>query len=192
MQLVPGTEVAVVPKRRKKYLDSHENAHVQSSNNNHPIAKALLRVQDSGQKLMHKSEVKGVELGVVLTNVVFIHPETARNYSFDSLQLVIIVPRSSSKVNYNDTDMSRKKSISTAKELNDGLADKKESRQVVVRLLISESVAKGHVMMAQSLRHYLRTDLHSCMLISKVVNNVMFYFYIPFDSLIRCVSCSLS
>lgn len=161
VQLVPGTEVAVAPKRRKKYLDSHKNALVQSSNKDHPIAKALLRVQDSGQKLIHKSEVKGVELGVVLTNVVYIHPETARNYSFDSLQLVILVPRSPSKGNYNDTDMFRKKSISTAKEFSDGLADKKEPCQVVVRLLISESVAKGHVMMAQSLRHYLRTGLHS-------------------------------
>ncbi|RVW87836.1 Peroxisome biogenesis protein 1 [Vitis vinifera] len=132
VQLVPGTEVAVAPKRRKKYLDSHKNALVQSSNKDHPIAKALLRVQDSGQKLIHKSEVKGVELGVITI-----------------------------KGNYNDTDMFRKKSISTAKEFSDGLADKKEPCQVVVRLLISESVAKGHVMMAQSLRHYLRTGLHS-------------------------------
>lgn len=192
MQLVPGTEVAVAPKRRKKYLDSHENALEQSSNKDHPIAKALLRVQDSGQKLMQKSEVKGVELGVVLTNIVFLHPETARNYSFDSLQSVIIVPRSPSKENYNDTDMLRKKSMSASKEPNDGLADKKESRQVLVRLLISKVVAKGHVMMAQSLRHYLRTGLHSCMLISQVLNKVMFYFYIPFNSLIRCISCSLS
>ncbi|RVW34016.1 putative ribonuclease H protein [Vitis vinifera] len=58
---------------------------------------------------------------------------------------------------------SGRKAFQTAKEFSDGLADKKEPCQVVVRLLISESVAKGHVMMAQSLRHYLRTGLHSCL-----------------------------
>lgn len=173
MQLVPGTEVAVAPKRREKYLDSHKNALMQSLDKDYPIAKALLRIQDSGQQLIHKSEVNGVELSVVLTNIVFIHPETATNYSFDSCQLVVIEPRLPSKQNYNDTDMLRNKSISTAKEFSDGLAGKNEHRQVVARLLISESVAKGHVMMAQSLRHYLRTGLHSCMLILQLVNEVI-------------------
>lgn len=165
VQLVPGTEVAVAPKRRKKDM-SKQDAFVQSSNKECNIVKALLRLQDSDTRLFHKCYVKGVELGVALTSVAYMHPETARKFSLESLQSVTIVPRLSSKESAKtpDTDMLRMKSTSTTKEVNNG-SDKKEFRQAIVCLLISDSVAKGHLMIARSLRLYLRAGLHSCMLI---------------------------
>ncbi|CAK9170048.1 unnamed protein product, partial [Ilex paraguariensis] len=96
-------------------------------------------------------------MGVVLTSAVFIHPDTAKKNSFNSLQLVDIVPRLPSKEikKNHETDRPSVKSSSTAKEA------KQEFHQAIVRLLISESVAKGHIMVSESLRLYLRAGLHS-------------------------------
>ncbi|CAL5412876.1 unnamed protein product [Camellia sinensis] len=144
VQLVPGTEVAVAPKRRKKINDSYEDSSTQSSNKEHSMGKALLRVQDPDGRLMHKCEINGVEMGVVLTSVIFIHPETARNYSLDS-QSVVIMPRLLSKERFKDHETDTLKNSSTAKQVNGGiLTNKKDCREAVVHLLISESVAKGH------------------------------------------------
>lgn len=44
VQLMPGTEVVVAPKRRKKSLDSTGDSHLDSSNKEH-AAKMLLRLQ---------------------------------------------------------------------------------------------------------------------------------------------------
>ncbi|KAL7210805.1 hypothetical protein ACSBR2_013809 [Camellia fascicularis] len=161
VQLVPGTEVAVAPRRRKKINDSYEDSSTQSSNKEHCMGKALLRVQDPDGRLMHKCDINGVEMGVVLTSVIFIHPETARNYSLDS-QSVVIMPRLLSKERFKDHETDTLKNSSTAKQVNGGiLTNKKDCREAVVHLLISESVAKGHVMLSKSLRLYLRASLRS-------------------------------
>ncbi|XVF39995.1 hypothetical protein PTKIN_Ptkin01aG0077700 [Pterospermum kingtungense] len=159
VQLVPGTEVAVAPKSRKKNLNNME-----SSTGESPGTKAVLRLQDSDRRLFHKSNVKGVELEVALTSVAFIHQETAKRFSLESLQLVVIVPRLSSKEsvkNVENNALGMKGSI-TSKEVNSGIStDNKEFRQVIVRLLISDSAARGHIMITRSLRLYLRAGLHS-------------------------------
>ncbi|CAK7356597.1 unnamed protein product [Dovyalis caffra] len=163
VQLVPGAEVAVAPKRRKKDVNK-QDATVQSSNKEINKAKALLRVQDLDRRLFKKCDVRGVELAIAVTCVAYLHPETAQNFSLDSLQLVTLVPRLSSKdgVKTPDSDALRVKSASTPNLTNDGtLTGKKEFRQAIVRLLFSDSVAKGHVMIARSLRLYLRAGLHS-------------------------------
>lgn len=153
---MPGTEVAVAPKRRK-------NPSMQSPEEGHTIAKALLRVQDSDSRFIYKFEERGVKMDVVFTSGVFIHPETAKKYSFSSLQLVVISPRSLSKESKKKL---HSKSKATEKEANNGnLTDKWDCHQVIVRVLLSESVAKGHIMLAQSLRLYLGAGLHSSKLI---------------------------
>ncbi|KAL7616859.1 hypothetical protein Lser_V15G00299 [Lactuca serriola] len=139
VQLVPGTEVCVAPKRRRKSENS--------------VVKALLRIQDGDSRFFHKLRVKDTEMGVVLTSAVFIHPETAKVSSLDSLQTIVLEQRLVKK---------EKKLNSTAKEVDNVIpTDKQDTRQAVVRLLISDSVAKGHVMLSQSLRFYLRAGLHS-------------------------------
>ncbi|KAK4564265.1 hypothetical protein RGQ29_006369 [Quercus rubra] len=162
VQLVAGTEVAVAPKRRKKNGNAHEGPYMQSSIKEHPFARALLRIQDPDRRFIHKSYVNGVELGVVLTSVAFIHPETAQNFSLDSLQFVVIIPRSSSEESSKNSDNDSFRKRSSSPPVNSGnLTEKKKIRQAVVHLLISESVAKGHVMFAKSLRLYLGVGLHS-------------------------------
>ena len=158
MKLVSGTEVAVAPKRRKKTVDSNQDSSLLSSNKVHHSTMALLRVQDADRRLIHKSYVESVELGVILTSVALVHPETAKMFALDSLRSVAIVPRLSSKesVKYSERDGLRVKGSTTSKD------SKQEHRQAVVRLLVSDSVTKGHVMIAQSLRLYLRAGLHSC------------------------------
>lgn len=163
---MPGTEVEVAPKTRKKISDSAGNSHVGSNSKDH-TAKMLLRLQEPNELCRTSTHVKGVELHVGLTSVAFVHPETAKRFSFDMLQLVSIVPRVSKE---NVSKSRRKSNIMKAKggsavsEVENGNTDKKEHRQAVVHLLISESVAKGHVMLAKSLRLYLRASLHSCTL----------------------------
>ncbi|KDP37137.1 hypothetical protein JCGZ_06193 [Jatropha curcas] len=164
VQLVPGTEVAVAPKRRKTDLNK-QDASIQSSSKESNVPKALLRLQDLDARLLHKSEVKGVELGVVLTSVGYVHPETAKKFSLDALHMFTVVPRLSSKesIRTPESDVSRmKSSSSTLKDANTDLStNKNEHRQAIVRILYSDSVAKGHIMIARSLRLYLRASLHS-------------------------------
>ncbi|KAJ0805322.1 putative AAA+ ATPase domain, ATPase, AAA-type, core, aspartate decarboxylase-like domain superfamily [Helianthus annuus] len=150
VRLVPGTEVSVAPKRRRKSENS--------------IVKALLRIQDGDSRFCHKCQVNDTEIGVVLTSAVFIHPETAKSFSLDSLQPVVLEQKlvtKERKLN-NGTYNSTKNGKSTAKEVENGTESQpRDIRQAVVRLLLSDSVAKGHIMLSQSLRRYLRAGLHS-------------------------------
>ncbi|KAK1427175.1 hypothetical protein QVD17_15858 [Tagetes erecta] len=150
VQLVPGTEVSVAPKRRKR---SEKSA-----------VMALLRIQDGDTRFCHKCQVNDTEIGVVLTSAVFIHPETAKSFSLDSLQPVVLeqkIVMKERKLNQGTHNIT-KNGKSTAKEDENGTESQlRDTRQAVVRLLISDSVAKGHVMLSQSLRCYLRASLHS-------------------------------
>ncbi|KAM6575126.1 hypothetical protein CsatA_023453 [Cannabis sativa] len=161
VQLVPGTEVAVAPKRRRKNLDSSHDSSLLSSNKARHTAMALLRVQDGNRRLVHKSFVESIELDVVLTSVAMIHPETAKMYELDSLQSVILVPRLSSKDSVKDSEKDGLTVKSNLASKDAKIAIKQEHRQAVVRILVSDSVARGHVMIAHSLRLYLRAGLHS-------------------------------
>lgn len=164
VQLVPGTEVAVAPKRRKKNVNSLEDGNRQFSTKEHQLARALLRIQDPDRRFIHGTTVNGIEVGVALTSVAFIHSETAKSFSLDPLQLVVIIPRSSSEESLNNSESVsvRTKGSSTPKVADIGnLTEKKKNRQAVVRLMIEESVAKGHVMIARSLHLYLGVGLHS-------------------------------
>ncbi|GAU28944.1 hypothetical protein TSUD_59570 [Trifolium subterraneum] len=163
VQLMPGTEVEVAPKTRKRNLDSAGDSHVGSNSREH-TAKMLLRLQEPNDLCRTSTHIKGVKLHVGLTSVAVVHPETAKRFSFNTLQLVSIVPRVS-KENVNNSrtksNIMKAKGGSAVNEVENENTDKKEHRQAVVHLLISESVAKGHVMLAKSLRLYLRASLHS-------------------------------
>ncbi|KAK4391024.1 Peroxisome biogenesis protein 1 [Sesamum angolense] len=152
VQLVPGTEVAVAPKRRK-------NPSIQSQEESLKIPKAQLRVQDSDSTFIYKCEENGVRMDVMFTSGAFIHPETAKKYSLNSLQFVVISPRFPSK---ESKKRLHSRSEASEKDTNNGnLTDKQDRHQIVVCLLLSESVTKGHIMLSQSLRLYLGAELHS-------------------------------
>ncbi|KAF7101428.1 hypothetical protein CFC21_102776 [Triticum aestivum] len=114
VQLVPGTEVAVAPKKRK---EKYQDVQKQGSLKEQVETKALLRVQAADRKYTHKFKSKGIELGVVLSYAVLIHPDTAARTSFDS-------------------------------------------------------VAKGHVMLPYSIRHFISADTHSLVYVKKYTANV--------------------
>lgn len=156
VQLVPGTEVAVAPKRRR-------NPSIQSPEQGHMIKKVLLRVQDSDSRFIHKCNQNGSEMDVVFTSGAFIHPETAKKYEFTELQSVVISPRLRSK---ESKKKPHSKGGATEKEASvRSISDKQDCHQVVVHILLSESVVKGHIMLSLSLRLYLGAQLHSCRLI---------------------------
>ncbi|KAK4279639.1 hypothetical protein QN277_011385 [Acacia crassicarpa] len=162
VQLMPGTEVAVAPKIRKRFSNSLADLNPDSNDREH-TPKMLLRIQDP-DRLCHTSAcVKGVDLHMELTSAAFVHPETSKRFSLNRLQLVSIVPRISNKANVTSrTNIMKTKGSSTTREVDSGnLTDEKGCQQAIVYLLLSESVAKGHVMVAKSLRQYLRVGLHS-------------------------------
>ncbi|XP_022954952.1 peroxisome biogenesis protein 1 isoform X1 [Cucurbita moschata] len=167
VQLVPGTEVVVAPKTRKRVLDSREGSCMQSS---HMVQeKAMLRVQDLDKRLICNSNCAGTEVRVVPTSVAFIHPQTAKNFSLNSLELVSILPRSSGKERGKHSEINdlRNSKGSTAKANGGERANGEESRQAIVYLLNSNLVNEGHIMIARSLRLYLRINLHSWVLVKQ-------------------------
>ncbi|XP_030549242.1 peroxisome biogenesis protein 1 [Rhodamnia argentea] len=161
VQLVPGTEVAVAPKRRRKNLPRNEDHSTQSPNRKQQPQRVLLRIQEPDERLIHVNKVNGVELGIVLTAIAYIHPETARSFGCDPLSTVIIMPFSAKESNKNPAINSFRPKVNlNGKEGSRGI-EKNEVCNAVVRLLISESVAKGHIMISQSLCMYLGVGLHS-------------------------------
>ncbi|ESW29810.1 hypothetical protein PHAVU_002G100600 [Phaseolus vulgaris] len=184
VQLMQETEVAVAPKRRKKSLDSAGDSHQDSSNKEH-TSKMLLRLQDPEGLCCTSTHVKGVDFNVGLTTVAFVHPETANKYSFNMLQLVLIVPRvSKENVNISRTNIMKNRSGSTTNKVENVYTDKTEYRQAIVQLMISESVAEGHVMVAKSLRLYLRASLRSWVYLKAC--NIILEKNIPSTSLFPC------
>ncbi|TVU04575.1 hypothetical protein EJB05_47691, partial [Eragrostis curvula] len=149
VQLVPGTEVAVAPKKRKE--KSSHDVQKQTPLKEQVKIKALLRVQAADWKYAHTFRYKGVDIGVVLSYAALIHPDTATNISLGNLQLVTISPKSSKKgLPPKGKEVAQKKGVSVAKE---------RTQEAVVHILFSDSVAKGHVMLPYSLRHFIRVYL---------------------------------
>uniref|UniRef100_A0A8R7R579 Peroxisomal ATPase PEX1 N-terminal C-lobe domain-containing protein n=1 Tax=Triticum urartu TaxID=4572 RepID=A0A8R7R579_TRIUA len=160
VQLVPGTEVAVAPKKRK---EKFQDVQKQGSLKEQVETKALLRVQAADRKYAHKFKSKGIELGVVLSYAVLIHPDTAARTSFGNLQLVTISSKSLSKgLTEQGKEAAQKKGVSVPKR----------TREVVVYVLFSDSVAKGHVMLPYSIRHFISADTHSWVYVTKYTANV--------------------
>lgn len=152
MQLVPDIEVVVAPKSRKK-----------SPEESCTIAKAQLRVQDLDSRYTYTCKENGVDMDVLFTSSVLIHPETANKYSFSSGQFVVISSLVPSKGNKKKL---QPKSTAADREANTGSVRFKQDGEHAVRLLLSGSVAKGHIMLSQSLRYHLGARLHSCKLVA--------------------------
>ncbi|KAF6137695.1 hypothetical protein GIB67_023629 [Kingdonia uniflora] len=154
-----GTEVAVATKRRRTSVNSHHDSHTQGSRKEKSLTKALLRVQGPTKDWVHRREVKGIDLGVVLTSVAFIHPETANHLKLSNHQLIIIFCKSPPKKDMKIAKTITKKSSSAAKDgAVSSFTDKEPTRHTIVHLLLSESVAKGHVMLPHSLRFLSKSN----------------------------------
>ncbi|KAL6858720.1 hypothetical protein ACP4OV_017722 [Aristida adscensionis] len=163
VQLMPGTEVAVAPKKREKEKSS-QDVRKDDALKEQVKKKAVLRVQAADRKYAHIFKYKGAELGVVLSCAVLVHPDTAASVSLGNLQLVTISPKSSKRgLTQKDKDVSQKKGFSVAKE---------RVRKLVVYILLSDSVAKGHVMLPYSIRHFVSADVHSWVHIKTYTANI--------------------
>lgn len=153
MQLVPGTEIVVAPKTRFK-PPPKPNPQIEQTK-----LKALLRVQAGDSKHVHQFNYRGVELGVFLTSCVFIHPETAINIGFGDFEFGVV----SAKMVLKDSGKNGKGEVSvTKKVMNSNLNSREKKRHIVVRVIYSNSVGKGHLMLPQSIRHFIRADVHEC------------------------------
>lgn len=157
---MPGTEVAVAPKRRERNLNAKKgsDASVKECSN----VKIMLRVQETTRSAFHEADVKGFDVRVALTTIAYIHPETAEKFSLESLQMVSVSPRKPLKGSMKKDEALNKKNSEASKVVeNDTRSSKKEPRRAILRLVISDLAAKGHLMMVESLRLYLGAGLHS-------------------------------
>lgn len=155
-----GTEVAVAPKRRERNLNAKKgsDASVKECSN----VKIMLRVQETTRSAFHEADVKGFDVRVALTTIAYIHPETAEKFSLESLQMVSVSPRKPLKGSMKKDEALNKKNSEASKVVeNDTRSSKKEPRRAILRLVISDLAAKGHLMMVESLRLYLGAGLHS-------------------------------
>ncbi|CAH9133056.1 unnamed protein product [Cuscuta epithymum] len=183
VQLVPGSEVAIAPKRRNRKLSSEEQSITTSDG--FPITKALLRVQDPASKCIYKYQGRDDEMEVTLTSAILIHPETAKQYSFQSLGTMVIMARPLPKENKKSYAIDNEKTSANTNEVNRGMhIDDQDENQAVVRLLFSKSVAKGHVMLPLPLRLYLRATLHSWVYVKQSKINLK--MEIPLASISPC------
>ncbi|XP_014757702.1 peroxisome biogenesis protein 1 isoform X2 [Brachypodium distachyon] len=151
VQLIPGTEVIVAPKKRKDEVNSHK---CEQDVLKQPHKKALLRVQEAGGKYVHQFEYNGIQLGVFVTYVVQIHPDTAANLSLSDLQLVSITPKFSPKESTGNGKGSDQQIKGSVRGVNSG-------RRIVVHIILLDSVAKEHIMLPQSICCYIGTGVHS-------------------------------
>lgn len=156
---MPGTEVAVRPKSRKSRVSACTDVQSHSSTEEKGM-KAILRIQASKVKHTHKLVFGGVELGVVLTSVVYLHPETARKLSFDNLQLVVIEPRLRL---FKEIKQRRGGNFSSTEGNTEGSSNNtRRARHTILRILYSDAVVKGHVMLPKAVCLHLRVGAHSC------------------------------
>ncbi|KAI4312488.1 hypothetical protein MLD38_037294 [Melastoma candidum] len=160
VQLVPGTEVAVAPKRRLQRSNTEQDTTEHSSEE---IKKALLRVQDPNDALTRKVEINSLALSISLTAVAYVHPETAKHFGFGSHCSVVVLPSTTkglkSKLIKNQLKV---KSETGPKEGSTGsLAAKKVERYYIVSLLMSDAVVEGHIMISWPVCMYLGIGPHS-------------------------------
>lgn len=190
---MPGTEVAVTPKKRKKGIDANRDVQKQSSVKEQLMMKALLRVQAADKRHVHRFRFGDVELGVLLTSVVYIHPETASKFSFDNHQLITIFPRlPPNEIMQNGKDIiQRRGNNSPSTDRSNGLLipGKEAVRHTVVRILFSDSVAKGHVMLPQSLRLFIGAGVHSCKYVK--LNSLCDVNFVELLLFLFCISSNL-
>ncbi|KAL1191267.1 Peroxisomal ATPase PEX1 [Cardamine amara subsp. amara] len=186
VQLVPGTEVAVAPKRRERNLNAKKGPDAFAPDKECNNVKVLLRVQDTDGSAFLEADVKGFELRVALTSIAYIHPETAKKYSLESLQLISVSPRIPLKGSEKKDEALNMKNSEASKVVENGTpSTQKEPRQAILRLFFSDLAAKGHLMMVESLRLYLGAGLHSWVYLREC--NVNVNKEIPALSLSPCV-----
>ncbi|XP_019090622.1 PREDICTED: peroxisome biogenesis protein 1-like isoform X1 [Camelina sativa] len=186
VQLVPGTEVAVAPKRRDRNLNAKKSPYAFAPEKECNDLKVLLRVQDTDKSAFRDADVKGFELRVALTSIAYIHPETAKKFSLESLQLISVSPRIPLKGSAKKDEALDMKNSEASKVAENGTPSaKKEPRQAILRLVFSDLAALGHLMMPESLRLYLGAGLHSWVYLRGC--NVKVHKEIPAFSLSPCV-----
>ncbi|ESQ40798.1 hypothetical protein EUTSA_v10012497mg [Eutrema salsugineum] len=186
VQLVTGTEVAVAPKRRERNLNAKNGSDAFASDKECNNEKILLRVQNTTRSAFHEADVKGFDVRVALTSIAYIHPETAKKYSLESLQMISVSPRIPLKGSAKKDEALNMKSSEASKVVENGTPSaKKEPRRAILRLVFSDLAAKGHLMMVESLRLYLGAGLHSWVYLRGC--NVNVNKEIPALSLSSCV-----
>ncbi|CAH2073519.1 unnamed protein product [Thlaspi arvense] len=162
VQLVPGSEVAVAPKRRERNLNAKKGSDAFDSEKECNNVKVLLRVQDTNRSAFHEADVKGFDVRVALTSIAYIHPETAKKYSLESLQMISVSPRIPLKGSAKKDEALDMRNSEASKVVENGTQSaKKDPRRAILRLVFSDLAAKGHIMMVESLRLYLGAGLHS-------------------------------
>eukprot|EP01018_Ginkgo_biloba_P029575 Gb_20751 [translate_table: standard] len=168
VQLVPGTELAVAPKRRKQSMST--NLTTERGELDNAMTKASLRVQELERSLLQTCKSRSLRFGVVPTSVAFLSPDTAEGFSLSNGQLAILTSMSGEtkiSLNYGRQDGRKKSQPYVGEKANITTTDdsKRIARQVICQLVFLETVSRGHIMLARSLRLYIGANIHTRVLV---------------------------
>ena len=150
VRLVPGTELIVAPKPRKKFTQQ-DTTIVEPS-----IVKACLRVQELKSSLLQPCEMENFKCSIAPTTSIFVSANTAKKIPLINGQLVSVrsLDGSSKWKDQNGKNEAEKKDA--------GKIDR-PAKSVVLRVVYSHLVAKGHVMLSSAIRLFIGAQIHTRM-----------------------------
>eukprot|EP00249_Psilotum_nudum_P010200 c22398_g1_i1 orf=364-1377(+) len=170
VQLVPGAELVVAPKQRKRMESlsdlTSDKMHSVSEETCSSSAKAWLRVQELDPSLVQMCEMEKFPYQIVPTTIVFVAPPIAKGIPFSNGQLVILTSASTTwlrRKRYNDIPNTGGQNSMLKARVADGEKGESRNRFMVVRLVHCSLVVKGHAMIASSLRRFIGARIHSRM-----------------------------
>ena len=148
---MPGTELIVAPKPRKKFTPRQDTTIIEPS-----IVKACLRVQELKSSLLQPCEMENFKCSIAPTTSIFVSANTAKKIPLINGQLVSVRSRdgSSKWKDQNGKNEAEKKDA--------GKIDR-PAKSVVLRVVYSHLVAKGHVMLSSAIRLFIGAQIHTRM-----------------------------
>lgn len=165
VRLVPGIDVVVDLKEHVKLPKSNLTGETAKPVNQASNTKASLRVQELSRSLVQNCEHMNIRFGVVPTSMAFVSSITAERFSLANGQPVILTPIAvgSKRPQNNGRRHGRKEEQKDDEQANHIAIDEGKDivKQVICQLVIFDTVARGHVMLARSLRLYIGAYLHT-------------------------------
>ncbi|GLJ21358.1 hypothetical protein SUGI_0392840 [Cryptomeria japonica] len=166
VRLVPGIDVVVDLKEHIKIPKSNLTEKTAKAVNQASNTKASLRVQELDRSLVQNCEHRNIRFGVVPTSMAFVSSITAENFSLVNGQPVILTPIAvgSKRPQNNGRRHGRKEEQKDDEEEANHIAmdeGKDIVKQVICQLVLFDTVARGHVMLARSLRLYIGAYQHT-------------------------------
>ena len=144
---MPGTELIVAPKPRKTFTPRQNTTIVEPS-----IVKACLRVQE----LKSSCKLENFKCSIAPTTSIFVSAKTAKKIPLINGQLVSVRSLDGA-LKWKDQNGKNEAEKKDAEKID------RPAKSVVLRVVYSHLVAKGHVMLSSAIRLFIGAQIHTRM-----------------------------